>query len=259
MPVIGLIKFRKGAVVNFRALTMIEPVTNLLEIVLLPSQATAAMVARLFENTWLARYPRPNNIVTDRGTEFLGHEFTDKLWKFGIGRHKRTTAYNPQSNGIIERSHQITGQIFRTLMILHEPMNKEDVLPFMEDAIATAIHAQRSAAQSNIGCASPGSLAFGRDMILNIPYVADLVAIQKLRQQQVDERLIGANAQRISHDWRVNEEVWVKADPSRSKILPKCDGPYPITKVHTNGTVSVLLKPNKEDRINVRRLKLKVD
>jgi len=57
-----------GHFMEFRALTIIDTVTNLVEIVRLENM-TAAHVGLLFENTWLARYPKPLYCIYDQGTE----------------------------------------------------------------------------------------------------------------------------------------------------------------------------------------------
>ena len=92
----------KSVVLNLCALTMIDPVTNLLEIVHLPQAAPNAETGmQAFENTWLSRYPKPMTIISDCGAEFIGHEFPQKLLEAGI-RFKPVSVHNPQSNGIIE-------------------------------------------------------------------------------------------------------------------------------------------------------------
>ena len=52
------------ATMSFTALTIIDTVTNLVELVRLDNK-TAANVALQFENTWLARYPKPMRCIHD--------------------------------------------------------------------------------------------------------------------------------------------------------------------------------------------------
>ena len=81
---------------------MIDPITNLLEIVHLPQVApNAETVMWAFENTWLSRYPQPMTVISDHGADFIGHEFPQKLLEAGI-QFKPVSVNNPQSNGIIE-------------------------------------------------------------------------------------------------------------------------------------------------------------
>ena len=69
----------QGQQVKFSALTIIDIVTNLTEIVRIENK-TAAHIALLFENTWLARYPRPMQVIFDQGGEFIGIHFPMMLY-----------------------------------------------------------------------------------------------------------------------------------------------------------------------------------
>ena len=51
-------------------LTMIDPATGWFEIAELPDKR-ADIIANLLETTWLVRYPWPNKVINDRGTEFM--------------------------------------------------------------------------------------------------------------------------------------------------------------------------------------------
>jgi transposase InsO family protein len=81
---IGDQKFR------FSASTMIDMVTNLVEVVRVTNK-TSAHIALKFENTWLARYPKPANVIHDQGGEFLGFQFQRRLQLHNI-RSRPTTA-----------------------------------------------------------------------------------------------------------------------------------------------------------------------
>ena len=73
---------------------MIDPITNLLEIVHLPQVApNAETVIQAFENTWLSRYPKPMTVISDHGAEFIGHEFSQKLLEDGI-QFKLVSSHN---------------------------------------------------------------------------------------------------------------------------------------------------------------------
>ena len=68
---------------EFNALTCIDPVTNLVELVRIENK-TAAHVANKFENVWLARYPKPTKCIHDNGGEFIGADFQLKLEQHGV-------------------------------------------------------------------------------------------------------------------------------------------------------------------------------
>jgi transposase InsO family protein len=208
---------------------------------------------RAFENTWLCRYPKPMTVISDRGPEFLGHEFPSKLLEAGI-KFKPITALNPQSNGIIERVHQTIAQILRVMIDQRKPKTSDDCNTLVEDGLATAMHATRAAAHSQLDFCSPGSIAFSRDMILNIPYHADLLALQSKRQQKINLRLLRANAHRKFIDYQPGMKVYILS-ARKSKLDPIYKGPYEVVSTHTNGTVTVRLRDDVTDRINIRRLK----
>ena len=73
----------------------------------------AAEIADITEKTWFTRYPLPQRIVFDRGTEFMV-EFA-KMCHIDYGlKRKPITTRNPQSNAIIKRIHQTIRKIIRT-------------------------------------------------------------------------------------------------------------------------------------------------
>jgi hypothetical protein len=72
-----------GETIRFHALTIIDLVTNLVEIVRLDNK-TSDHVAMHFVNTWLARYPKPVSCVHDQGGEFTGWGFQDMLERYDI-------------------------------------------------------------------------------------------------------------------------------------------------------------------------------
>ena len=71
-----------------------------------PLQNTSAStIALAFLNTWISRFGVPLHVVTDRGSQFESELFKDLSTIIGFHR-LRTTAYHPQTNGIIERVHR---------------------------------------------------------------------------------------------------------------------------------------------------------
>ena len=246
----------RGVPFKFDALTFIEPVTNLVEVARQRSK-TAIESARLFENHWLSRYPQPTTVLYDRGPEFMGSAFQSMLFNHHISG-KPITARNPQSNAIIERVHQTIGQVVRTLIHLEPPQNNEDADRLADRACAVSMRATRCASHSSLQGSSPGSVVFNRDMFLDIPFLADLEVLHHHRQQQIDQRLLQANAKRITHDFRVGEQVYRRRDTQgsmRQKLSPVFDGPFQIVRVHTNGTVTIAVRPGVTERVNIRRLK----
>jgi hypothetical protein len=97
-------------------------------------------------------------------------------------------------------------------------------------------------------------VAFGRDMILNIPLVTDLQQLQPCRQELIDQCLIAANTKRFSHDYAIGDEV-LKLSYEPDKLEPRATGPFMVTRVHANGTLSIELSPVVVKRINLCHVK----
>eukprot|EP00978_Attheya_sp_CCMP212_P008354 scaffold19697_cov30-Attheya_sp.AAC.1 len=90
----------REAYVTFNALTCIDPVTNLTELIRIDGK-TAAHIGAKFEQGWLSRYPRPMQCIHNNGGEFTGEHFQLQLQTNGI-KDVPTTVKNPQANSICE-------------------------------------------------------------------------------------------------------------------------------------------------------------
>ena len=144
----------------------------------------------------------------------------------------------------------------KTLRALHNtqpPQGVMDAAQLVDTAIATAVYATRSSYNSALQT-TPGGLAFGRAMVLNIPLHTDLTLLQEKRQQLVDERLLIANRKRFSYDYQIGQEV-LKLVYQPDKLDPRAEGPFVIERVHANGTVTIRLTDTTVERISLRRIK----
>ncbi len=128
-----------------------------------------------------------------------------------------------------------------------------DVQALAYEKLAIASHSIRSNVLEATGY-SPGALAFHRDMFLDVPYVADLLALRKRRQLKVDNNLHRVNAKRVSHDYKVNDKIFKKCH-EWSKLGKRWEGPYTIQRVHVNGNVTVHLQTRVTECLNIRRVK----
>ena len=100
---IGLWEIKvKNWMFTFNALTCIDPVTNLVELIRIWNKS-AAHVAQQFENCWLLRYPSPNRCIFDKDGEFTGEAFQQISMKYTINTVGITTK-NPQANRIWENA-----------------------------------------------------------------------------------------------------------------------------------------------------------
>ena len=66
---------------------------------------TAKSVAYAFLQGWISRFGVPLYVITDRGTQFESELFRELSSLVGFHR-LRTSAYHPQTNGMVERMHR---------------------------------------------------------------------------------------------------------------------------------------------------------
>jgi transposase InsO family protein len=223
----------------FQALTCIDTVTNLAEVIRIENK-TSSHVAMKFENEWLACYPRPLRCIHDGGAEFVGAAFAHTLFVNGI-RNITTTVKNPQANAVCERLHQTISNSLRAHLQQNPPNREIQANDIIDTCFATASYASRAAIHRTLKI-SPGALVFHRDMILDIPLLANLHDIQQRRQLIIDDRLRRANLKRRSFDYQVGQQVLLLAD-NPDKLQDRASGPFPITQVHANGTITIQRTP----------------
>ena len=213
------IRRTNGEVLQFQVVTMIDPVTGWFEMVSY-DDGTQETISNLVEMTWLMRYPRPSKIITDRGGAFTGHFFKNTMENdFGIEVKYATTA-NPQANAIVERIHQVIGNMLRTLGLEDIYLLPPPYDPF-QGVIAAICYAIRTTWHSTMQ-ATPGQLVFGRDMILNIRHIANWNYMQERRQKVAAHNNKKENAKRIPHKYSTGDLV-LKSDDS---ISPTMQRPY---------------------------------
>jgi transposase InsO family protein len=226
-------------------LTMIDPATGWFEMAQIENK-TAANVADICETTWFTRYPLPQRITLDRGTEFMA-EFA-KMVKNDYGlKLKPITTRNPQSNAIIERVHQTIGNIIRTFDV--QTMDSDN--PWT-GILAATMFAVRATYHTTLQ-ASPMQLVFGRDAILNVKHIANWEHIRERKQTRINDNNKRENLSRRDHHYSLGDKILIRAR-KHSKHEFEYEGPYTITQVNDNGTVR-FQKGIVNDVTNIRRIK----
>jgi hypothetical protein len=209
------LKGKDKAQIDFMCVTMIDPATSWFDIVELPisqqeldipmgtkgqkgkdkhihSQQpyfakTSTRVGRLVNKTWFSHYPCSQYIIYDNGSGLKLH-FKTLCESYGL-KHKPTSVRNPQANAILERVHQTIMAMLRTAELdMTDKVSKSDIADFLTNA-AWAVRSTYHTVLKT----SPGAAIFGRDMLFDVPFLADWTKIGEYRQLQTDKNTAREN------------------------------------------------------------------
>ena len=243
----------KGTFVSLHCLTMIDPATGWFEIVEI-STKRADYIANYLEINWLSRYPRPTEIIMDRGREFAAEVTAELRDDYGITK-KLITTRNPQANAIVERVHQTVHNMIRTCDIT----DNRDLDPdFGFDGILAAVRAAVNRTVHSTFRATPTQLVFGRDALLNVSFEADWHYIKERKQKRILQNNKRENQSRIDYTYSIGDRVMVKNDPNRKHGEDEYIGPFTVVQVNDNGTLRLRKTANNggavEQTWNVRNI-----
>ena len=219
-------------VTTLHCLTMIDPVTGWFEIQQIPAKR-ADEITNILEQTWFNRYPRPREVIMDRGREFAAEVREDLVNKWGVTR-KLITTRNPQANSMVERAHQVVHSMIAT----HNLKNKTDLeaVGGWQGILAALGFAMRATVHTTMR-ATPAQLVFGRDAIHNIRFEADWQFIKDRRQKVIVQNNKKENAKRVPYTYSVGDKVKVLQHKQRKHGEPLYRGPYDVVAVNDNGTL----------------------
>lgn len=233
-------------------------------------QQDAVTVAKAFVEEVVLKFGIPQMILTDQGSNFMSEVFTNvcKLLKI---KKIRTTAYHPQSNGALERTHRVLVEYLRCF-ILEDQSNWDKWLPYATFVFNTTPHTATGF--------TPHELLFGRKP--NIPgvlqkeppdvqYTYDnyIRELQSRLQSSYQTARINLKSQKERskeyHDRNVNMPLFSVGDKvllhdekirrgRSAKLSPPWIGPYEVTDVD-DVNITLILPRNRTLKVHANRLK----
>ncbi|PNF18384.1 hypothetical protein B7P43_G12483 [Cryptotermes secundus] len=232
--------------------------------IVIPMQnQTADEVTDVFVKNIILSYGIPTEIVTDQGSNFMSDVFKRICKLFQIEK-VCTTAYHPESNGALERTHKTLTNYLRCFC--DKKLNDWDEwLPFACFTYNTTPH--------SITKYTPYEVLFGR--VANIPgklqrqpqpiYNFDDIVLeikQKMQtcQQLAKERLIkfkesqGQKVKSNSYEFKENDLALLRIE-NRQKLDPLWKGPYEIKKIQGSNAVIQELGKRRHQEVHINRLK----
>ena len=233
----------------------------------------ASTVAKAFVTKIVVEYGIPERILTDQGTNFTSEMFknTCKLLKI---EKIQTTAYHPESNGALERSHRTLAEYLRHY-INEEQTDWDEWLPYAMFAYNTTPHTATGF--------TPFELVYGHRAILPTAltkppkptysyedYAQELKERLRATSQIARENAIQAkNQAKIQYDKNVKKESFRVGDKvllydetvrrGRSKKLDsQWTGPHIVLEKHSDVNYTIT-RGRKTHRVHANRLKLFIE
>ncbi|GFO31447.1 Pol polyprotein [Plakobranchus ocellatus] len=114
-------------------LTIIDRTSRWPEVIPL-SRTSSTDCAKALIRNWISRFGVPLDITSDRGTQFTSTLWGEIANQLGVQLHQ-TTAYHPQSNGLVERLHRTLKAALKAHL---QGPNRADELPWILLGLRTA-------------------------------------------------------------------------------------------------------------------------
>jgi hypothetical protein len=204
--------------------TIVDRTTRWPEAVPMSSTTAADCAAALFAG-WIQRFGVPDTITSDRGAQF-----TSALWaalcRLLDIRHLSTTAYHPQSNGMVERFHRRLKDALRARAAGPDWFNH---LPWVMLGIRAAWRLD--------GSYSPAEAVYGAQPVLPgqylsqpeppaAPFLGDLQDVLGGRAPRSTAHHCTPAPDRLPDELLSARYVLVRRDAAQPPLQPLYDGPY---------------------------------
>lgn len=226
--------------------------------------ANAMETADAFVQTLVCRFGAPKAILTDQGSHFVNALMTAVAKKFKI-THFRTSAFHPQSNGSLKRSHHVLTEYLKHYI---SRTNWDKWLDYAMFSYNTRVHEGTHF--------TPHELVFGQ--LARMPtadekqtvvdnesynaYFQELQTRNRETQTKAGEHLRQVKVRsKIYYDKRVHNEtfqisdrVYLLKENCMNKFDDQYTGPYTVVEIMSKDDVKIRIK-NKEKVVHVNRLK----
>lgn len=255
---------------NTYILNIIDHLTRFVEGIPVKAQNSENAMEALEKNV-IYRYGCPVVITTDRGSPLMSDEFKNFAAKKGI-KLKRTSAYHPQANGVVERVNDTAKRIYAKY-VNEKQTNWDDLVPAANFAINSTVH--------SVTKFSPFYLLYGREPILpcdakltpDLSRVDDEDPVEQMtraaraREQARKNTIKFQNAQKEKfdlehpiHEFHVGDQVkylnYSRKKGETRKFLKKWKGPFKIVE-KTSPTNYRIAEIIKEALLDLRASKTK--
>lgn len=216
------------------------------------SDMTAETVGKALIS-WISRFGCPTDIVTDRGRQFESSLFQYLAKMIGF-KHRRTTAYHPACNGLVERFHRQ----LKAAIMCHADCNWVDTLPLVLLGIRSAVKDDLKASSAELVYGEP--LRLPGEFFQATPIDSSDISDFTTRLRQFASKLQPSPASRhnkskifIYKDLMTSSHVFLRDDALRGSLQPPYTGPYEVLG-RSDKTFKIMYK-GKTVTVSIDRLK----
>lgn len=276
MDIVGPLPKTKNG--NMYIVVATEYLTKWPEARAIPNAKASSVVSFFYEDI-ICRHGCPKEILTDRGTHFVNEMLNSLCDKFGV-KHRLSTAYHPQTNGLVERFNRT---LCETLAKFANE-NKDD----WDQYISSALFAYR-VKKHNTTRHEPFYLMYGRNVTLPIEFLVPtkvgidhendlqedlLKRIQMISGKITEDRLKTQDIiyqeqqkQKQRHDKNLKEIQFKIGDlvllyksqlREKKKLEERWNGPYYIHEILGNGAYKIRTLDGKILKVPVNSERLKM-
>ena len=188
---------------------------------------TAETVCKTLFSNWISRFGCPVTIITDQGRQFESDLFRRFAAMFGV-RLSRTTAYHPQSNGMVERLHRT----MKAAIMCHGDISWSDNLP----AVLLGL---RCHFKEDLG-ATPAELVYGEpirvpgEFLSPTPPTTDAPEFLHQLREQIGQLQPAAPSRHsapkvfVFKNLASASHVFLRTDSLRAALQPPYTGPHEV-------------------------------
>ena len=232
------------------------------------ADTSAASIGKAFWFNIVCKYGCPRTVLTDLGRNFMSSVF-EELLRYTKTDRLRTTAYHPQTDGLVERQNQTLKQMIRTY-VDRKQSDWDDLLPYLSLAYNTSVHSSTGS--------TPYFLLYGREATLPVDIAMDWIPEAQLNQGIFERMEIARNLAKenlirtqeyqkkvyderhgIENKFNIGELVLIRTEfvkqGRKKSIAPRFTQVAKIVGRSPGNVYKVQLGPRSYSWINVERLK----
>ena len=252
---------------NKYILTVMDDLTKYAIAIPIPNQE-AGTIADAFLNNFICIYGCPQSILTDQGGNFMGLVLQNlcKLLKI---KKINTTAYHPESNGTLERSHRTLIEYLRHF-IDKNGMDWDSWIKYSMFVYNTTPHSTIKFMPYELVFGMLPNLPFSFQNDTSIVYNYDDYLADFKHKMQTSYAIAKENAMKSKHNskiyydrdstnknFQVGDLVWLKNENKITKLSQNWLGPYKIIEIVSPVNSKIEIGKSKKI-VHNNRIKLKL-